>query len=891
MTGQGFFGGREGIGYYTDGEADVIVTTPTVVVVADTVVATYCDIAVHIVTSVAIAVVSGTGLSAPAPTPQGSAPYSSGLDVILTSPDGAATHIGANCEKLTTQRARKYGFESCTFELPDHLVSSWYHELQMMTDIQVVRNGITCFHGRITDPGLTVGTADHRRKITARGYFDSFSDDETVRACFADSDPTNWSRPVKVPKHDFGVDAGTAVTTDDNGHTIDGLVALAKYGTTYSASKYLGNDVGAWGDVCWKLYGGVPTTHEIAGIECHAKWNGLLDESLIVTSMLPRYNLFADPRGMSGSNPWKRTKDNPVYGFGDLETGAAVEKASTGYFHYDVGDNPSEYVVCGEYNAFTFIAPGGAGPFLGSPVWGHKMALPADMKKALADGQTVPISVGMYIAAYNQAVGSEFDDAGVLFVYDGAGNLLQTLTIFDGLDSYDGVGSWYYYSATLDALDPAAAYLELYITWQNNGSDYMIYRYLALPCVSNTTDPDNVEGSMFYADGDTPGWQWSSAANSSPSREQDYIVTYRALGEVYVFDHTGPLWATLFAADDPDAAPKNGVPATNDQLAIWRNYKQSDEHLSFTCGRRGIGLSAAIVGCPWTLQFKQPDTGYGNPPYGLVINDFTIYADAGMGDNGIGVTDCVKAVLTAMGVPAAQQVVSGSSISARQLVFNSATTWAAVLQGLDALLDWEYGFRENGVFYYLDPADFRNDPRHVYQIPYAQSEADLAVQLDDICNGCEVEWTDADGVPHSVLYTQDSPFLPANPDGSRVQKYHHVDFTKAVWMKNGATSDDAMALAVAYVADHIAPQTVGTMNLSVSTVLDGNGTPHDALGIVEGEYVRLVDAPVEEQGYGLLLVTRAIVDHDQLQVKLELGMNRKKLDAMLARLNARVVRR
>jgi hypothetical protein len=55
--------------------------------------------------------------------------------------------------------------------------------------------------------------------------------------------------------------------------------------------------------------------------------------------------------------------------------------------------------------------------------------------------------------------------------------------------------------------------------------------------------------------------------------------------------------------------------------------------------------------------------------------------------------------------------------------------------------------------------------------------------------------------------------------------------------------------------------------------------------------VRLVDAPVEEQGYGLLLVTRAIVDHDQLQVKLELGMNRKKLDAMLARLNARVVRR
>jgi len=77
----------------------------------------------------------------------------------------------------------------------------------------------------------------------------------------------------------------------------------------------------------------------------------------------------------------------------------------------------------------------------------------------------------------------------------------------------------------------------------------------------------------------------------------------------------------------------------------------------------------------------------------------------------------------------------------------------------------------------------------------------------------------------------------------------------------------------------------------VASVLDGNGTPHDALGIEEGEYVRLVDAPVEEQGYGLLLVTRAIVDHDQLQVKLELGMNRKKLDAMLARLNARVVRR
>jgi hypothetical protein len=952
MAGQGFYGSRAGIGYYTDGEADVIVTTPVVSVVADTVVAILTDITVHVVAAAPIVAITGTGLSAPAPIPQGAPAYSSGLDVILTSPDGSATHIGANCEKLSTQRARKYGFESCTFELPDHLVSSWYHELQMMTDIQVIRNGITCFHGRITDPGLTVGTTDDRRKITARGYFDAFSDDETVRACYADSDPTNWRRPVKVPKHDFGVDAGDNVVAATNGATVDGLAAQAKWGQTYASD--------AWGDICWWLYNGIPTNRKVAGFECRWKYNGLLDPSRVITGKMPAYNLFTDPRGLSGTNPWQANKhqasehyarwatgwtpltppnDTPslgangftweddgtagggqgAMGYATVAGGAVatvvVTVPGTGYtaapdvvFEGGGGSGAVATATVGSGGVTgVSVSSGGSGyggaygaPFvsfvpkptttspdttIGYSYWSHKMSLPADLKKAVAAGGQ---EIAAVFSLYGDGEGTG-TDTGVLYAVDQNANYIASATLFDGFH-LDWL--WDFGHTENFELPPETASLELVIQWQTyNGST--IKRMLCFPMVTNGN------GGYTYADGDSDGWIWTGAMNNSQSRESDLNLTQQVFSMVeWGGEFRGcPIVAQLYASDSPQR-PVYILPeqsgCTWDRLDNYHGTSSVDytaypmSELAASALALSVFLSPAN---PYSMQFVAPTTGDQPDPYGLVIEDFTIYADAGMGNDGIGVTDCVKAVLARMGIPAAQQVVDDSDLNAKQLVFNDPTTWAAVLQGIDALLDWEYGFREGGVFYYLNPSDFTSDPRRVYQIPYSQAEVDLAVQLDDICNGCEVVWTDDNGIPHRVLYAQDSPFLPPNLDGSKIEKYHHVDFTKAVWMKDGATAADALALAKAYVAQHIAPQTTGTLNLSVATVLDGNGTPRDALEIQEGDHVRLTEAPPEEQDYGLLLVSRVVVDHDQLQVQLQVGQNRKKLDAMLARLNARVVRR
>jgi hypothetical protein len=81
------------------------------------------------------------------------------------------------------------------------------------------------------------------------------------------------------------------------------------------------------------------------------------------------------------------------------------------------------------------------------------------------------------------------------------------------------------------------------------------------------------------------------------------------------------------------------------------------------------------------------------------------------------------------------------------------------------------------------------------------------------------------------------------------------------------------------------------MPLTGRLVQDGTGAWRSVLSIMEGEYVRLTEAPPEEQDDGLLLITRVSIDHTTLQTTLEVGMNRKRLDRLLARMDATIVRR
>jgi hypothetical protein len=342
---------------------------------------------------------------------------------------------------------------------------------------------------------------------------------------------------------------------------------------------------------------------------------------------------------------------------------------------------------------------------------------------------------------------------------------------------------------------------------------------------------------------------------------------------------------TLFASNDPGAEPKNGVPAANQELAIWRDYKVSSGKLSVTCaGYTGLGISIAVVGCPYTLQFKAPDTGYQPPPYGLTIDSYTVYASDGMGDHGIDVEDCIRQVVASnLAIPVDEQLdfPDQAQVKAEQLNYPLASMPAAIIAKLDALIDWEYGFRDNGTFYYYDSDRLKADPRSIYQVPFSQAQMDVATQIDDICNGCEVTWTHADGItPGSQQVTQQTPWVPEG-----VQRIHHVD------APSEATYSDATALALAYLKQHTVPEITGNVPFTTLEVRDTNNALHNAMSMREGEYIRLIDMPREEQDYGLLLISRVTIDHDAMTVTAEVGMNRKRLDRQLARLDAKVVRR
>ncbi len=401
--------------------------------------------------------------------------------------------------------------------------------------------------------------------------------------------------------------------------TGDGTIVLqADWGSTIPAHDS--------GDLCYWLYGGIPpyqsqdTNPGISGIYVDSSWNLELDPSLIVTSKLPLYNLFSDPRGMASANPWTRPQDNNNTTTSDVSSdeNAVVAKVTTTYEPLSVSAG-GELFGRADANAFVFTGAQEGAPNIGVPVWGHKMALPDDIKKALAAGERIPLTVSWYIGAYGEGEGS---DAAVLSVLDKAGDTLATLDIYSELANYGS--AWTMYWATLDALPAEACNLELYLTWQTGE----VTRFLCFPMVTNSDDPN-------YCDGDTPGWIWSATMNNSPSRQSDLTVTREVLA---AGDGIG---VYLWPVDDrsandgtPVMAWSSGGGAPSDWFAVGAGSAQSSASLHCTQIAIGIFLQSDYA---WT--FKTEDGTDPPTPYGVTINNVTVFGAAG---NPAGDTETVK---------------------------------------------------------------------------------------------------------------------------------------------------------------------------------------------------------------------------------------------------------
>jgi hypothetical protein len=512
---------------------------------------------------------------------------------------------------------------------------------------------------------------------------------------------------------------------------------------------------------------------------------------------------------------------------------------------------------------------------LGFEYWNCSMALPSDVQADAQITNGTTILVSMFTAGTNDG------DSMALLCRDANGNVLNWTSVSLSADE-----SWEWKDLFVEA--PAETTELLLMMGMAVGGT--AWRRVCFPLVSNYKP--GVDDS--YHDGLSQGWEWISGANNSPSRETDLSVTERVFALLKSYNHGDPIYATIFAADDPDGVAKELAQGGKQAVAYqvlheWHSNAKSSGDISLDVGRYGVGLrigttsmQASISAMPPALTFNPPATGNSPEPYGLTLSNLILIGE------GTSVIDAIKHLARGY-VASARQLVfdeDPANVTFNQLVFADATTDAAILQSLDAMLDWEYGFEDKGRFYYANPALIAADPRRVYQIPYSLAAPSLTRQIDDVCNGVEVSWTQKDGTQAAITVTRQSPCLPKG-----MRKIHEVAMSQPGQRNKSCDMSAAKALAKAYLDQHTKPQITGQMPLTGRLVQDGTGAWRSVLSIMEGEYVRLTEAPPEEQDDGLLLITRVSIDHTTLQTTLEVGMNRKRLDRLLARMDATIVRR
>jgi hypothetical protein len=510
---------------------------------------------------------------------------------------------------------------------------------------------------------------------------------------------------------------------------------------------------------------------------------------------------------------------------------------------------------------------------IGFSNWTHKMALPADLKKATQAGG-VTITASLWVWSYGSGAGI---DQGVLRALDANGHELAAATIFSG-----NSGGWNGVSASL-ALPTNTASLDLAIQWQTH-TDGLLERGVAMPMVTN--------GGYSYGDGDSDGWIWTGSTNNSASRESDLTVTQQVFAQIAEEFEFGdcPICVQIFSDDKPETVAYHLPSQAPVNFQTYMNIINGDEIVNFTTSpwkefaASALGISIFLnPNSPYSMQFVAPTSGAQPDPYGLIISNITVFGAAGCGDkNGIGVLDCIKYAVGRFLPASRMDFPDDSTVKARQLSYPAATTWQDIVGKLDALLDWEYGYRENGTFYDYSSDRLKAQARSIYCIPYSQAGADLTIQTEEIANGCEVTWTHADGVtPGSTgVITRSSEWVP-----SGMEKFFSLQAPGGV-----TTAADARVLLNAYLDEHSTPTITGTLALTLDAVQDANGTWHDVLAMREGEYIRLTEAPPEERDCGDLIISRITYDHDSLQATVEVGVNKKRLDRLLARLDAQVKR-
>ena len=144
--------------------------------------------------------------------PLSSPPLAGDYSLILTSPGGRAVDVTDLAEGFTCGRVEWGGFDSATWQQRVE-PELWYDELQPLTEVLASLGGEVIFEGRITDVGKQIQAQDGAcvRTITARGDHDKLKDDESFRACYIDSDPTQWATDEQADntagKYNVGADA------------------------------------------------------------------------------------------------------------------------------------------------------------------------------------------------------------------------------------------------------------------------------------------------------------------------------------------------------------------------------------------------------------------------------------------------------------------------------------------------------------------------------------------------------------------------------------------------------------------------------------------------------------------------------------------------------------
>ena len=226
-----------------------------------------------------------------------------------------------------------------------------------------------------------------------------------------------------------------------------------------------------------------------------------------------------------------------------------------------------------------------------------------------------------------------------------------------------------------------------------------------------------------------------------------------------------------------------------------------------------------------------------------------------------------------------------SNYTVEQLAWRTIPQTAAdAIKDIDALLNWHYGVQDESGLHYRKPWTAGNVPAaHCWYASFyaANGQPQLVPTFRDTCNQVIGVYTDKRGLTRQKSTTADSRTL-----GSYLLRTHVLALPGDV-----ATAAQAQTAVDRYQADHGEARLNGTWTITGSArrLCDPPGVEHPACFIAPGDFLYLPDAPA---GYpSKVRITRVTRRPLSATAEVEVGLNPRRLDAYLARLESRAKRR